>query len=104
MREFTGPWSDADANWDRFPGVKARLVGDDFADDGTFWMQFSDFAQQFNQVFAVLDFPDGWSGRRYRVRCARVRARAHTTARSRRRAGPVEGGRRGVWRGRVPQL
>uniref|UniRef100_A0A8C9R6S2 Calpain-2 catalytic subunit-like n=1 Tax=Scleropages formosus TaxID=113540 RepID=A0A8C9R6S2_SCLFO len=44
--EWTGPWSDSSGEWNRIlPEEKAKLVN--VAEDGEFWMAFSDFLQSF---------------------------------------------------------
>ncbi|KAG2436222.1 hypothetical protein HXX76_006533 [Chlamydomonas incerta] len=47
--EWSGPWSDKSPLWDQHPKVKAAL---DFkaADDGTFWMEYTDFINHFNTL------------------------------------------------------
>ncbi len=31
--------------------------------DGTFWIEWRDFQEQYNQVFLCYDFPDSWGGK-----------------------------------------
>jgi hypothetical protein len=64
--EWKGDWYDDDVMWEDYPTVKEHLVPGGFANDGTFWMDWEDFREQFNQLFLCLDFPDNWKGKRYR--------------------------------------
>jgi calpain-15 len=49
--EWTGPWCDRDARWaqDEFKDLKKKLKFVD-ANDGSFWMEFSDFTRNFDEV------------------------------------------------------
>ena len=38
-----------------------------FKNDGTFWIEWEDFKEQFNQLFLGLDFDEGWTVGRYSV-------------------------------------
>ena len=35
-----------------------------FKKDGKFWMEWTDFTQQFDQLYACMDFPESWHGTR----------------------------------------
>lgn len=67
MKEWKGDWSDNDVMWDDFPQIKATLIGEDegFKHDGTFWIDFVDFVEQFNQIFVCVDTKDDWHGVRF---------------------------------------
>ena len=44
MQEWRGPWADNGVEWSTAVGARARQsLGVEFADDGTFWMEFHDF-------------------------------------------------------------
>ncbi|CAG9316710.1 unnamed protein product [Blepharisma stoltei] len=77
--EWNGDWSDADTRWtpelkDKYNEVLKDLP-DKFdkdelfhvwgAEDNIFIMHAENFAQYFNTIMAVRDFPDEWSGVRY---------------------------------------
>ena len=47
--EWNGAWSDGSDEWKKHPGV-ASEVGYNETDDGTFWMEYKDFARTFNMV------------------------------------------------------
>eukprot|EP01127_Copromyxa_protea_P006068 TRINITY_DN1587_c0_g1_i3.p1 TRINITY_DN1587_c0_g1~~TRINITY_DN1587_c0_g1_i3.p1 ORF type:complete len:922 (-),score=203.17 TRINITY_DN1587_c0_g1_i3:56-2821(-) len=55
--EWTGPWSDESKEWT--PEIMEYL-NFQFADDGTFFMEFSDFASQFNRLVALLVMDSQW--------------------------------------------
>merc|ERR1719198_91555 len=63
--EWKGAWGDASVLWENYPAVKAG-VGMTDANDGTFWMEWSDFKKHFNQIFLAVDYPDEGSRIRYR--------------------------------------
>ncbi|MCI4393332.1 hypothetical protein PGIGA_G00156190 [Pangasianodon gigas] len=55
--EWTGAWSDDSREWDRvLPEEKAKL--DHSADDGEFWMAYSDFVQQYSKLEICNLTPD----------------------------------------------
>ncbi|XP_017314390.1 calpain-2 catalytic subunit [Ictalurus punctatus] len=55
--EWTGAWSDDSSEWDRvLPEEKAKL--DHSADDGEFWMAYSDFVQQYSKLEICNLTPD----------------------------------------------
>ncbi|KAF5897914.1 calpain-2 catalytic subunit-like, partial [Clarias magur] len=55
--EWTGAWSDDSKEWDRVqPEEKAKL--DYSADDGEFWMAYSDFVQQYSKLEICNLTPD----------------------------------------------
>jgi len=60
MSEWRGDWSDNDLMWTDYPEVKDALNAK-FENDGTFWIEWKDFKEQYNQVFLCYDFPDTWS-------------------------------------------
>eukprot|EP00753_Platysulcus_tardus_P015043 PLAT4738.1.p2 GENE.PLAT4738.1~~PLAT4738.1.p2 ORF type:complete len:574 (-),score=302.24 PLAT4738.1:105-1790(-) len=60
MREWTGDWCDNDFMWEDYPDVKRELNPGPFVNDGSFWMTFEDFTQQYNTIFVCVDLPDGW--------------------------------------------
>merc|ERR1712086_708706 len=64
--EWNGDWSDKDVMWDDYPSIFEQLQPDGFKSDGTFWIEWTDFKEQYNQMFVGLDFGDGWVGQRYR--------------------------------------
>lgn len=47
--EWKGAWSDDSSEWNQLPAVKAALKPQ-FADDGTFWIEDSDFFANYSQV------------------------------------------------------
>lgn len=47
--EWNGPWSDASVEWTNHPHIKALLKPTD-ADDGSFWMTWSDFSAFFDRL------------------------------------------------------
>ena len=47
--EWTGDWSDSSTNWTMNPELKEELEYSD-ANDGSFWMSFSDFCHYFSRV------------------------------------------------------
>jgi len=52
--EWQGAWSDKSKTWADFPYVRRELCGDaDRTEDGTFWMQWEDFVQFWNEVQIV---------------------------------------------------
>jgi len=66
MREWSGDWCDNDVMWEDYPSVKEALNPGEFVNDGTFWIEWSDFRQQYNQVFICYNLPDHWAGERYK--------------------------------------
>uniref|UniRef100_A0A8B9KWQ6 Calpain-2 catalytic subunit-like n=1 Tax=Astyanax mexicanus TaxID=7994 RepID=A0A8B9KWQ6_ASTMX len=55
--EWTGAWSDDSKEWDRvLPEEKAKL--DYSADDGEFWMEYSDFLNQYSKIEICNLTPD----------------------------------------------
>jgi len=66
MREWKGDWCDNDVMWEDYPQVKELLNPGEFKNDGTFWIEYTDFKEQFNQLFICLDFEDSWQGKRFR--------------------------------------
>uniref|UniRef100_A0A673HU81 Calpain-2 catalytic subunit-like n=1 Tax=Sinocyclocheilus rhinocerous TaxID=307959 RepID=A0A673HU81_9TELE len=55
--EWTGPWSDNSKEWNSVqPEEKAKLVHS--AEDGEFWMAYSDFIQQFSKLEICNLTPD----------------------------------------------
>jgi len=47
--EWKGAWSDGSREWDDHPKIKKELEYED-SDDGSFWMEYKDFADRFNSV------------------------------------------------------
>jgi hypothetical protein len=47
--EWKGAWSDGSKEWAANPSIK-REVGYEDIDDGTFWMEYKDFAPRFNVI------------------------------------------------------
>nr|XP_015218038.1 PREDICTED: calpain-2 catalytic subunit-like isoform X1 [Lepisosteus oculatus]XP_015218039.1 PREDICTED: calpain-2 catalytic subunit-like isoform X1 [Lepisosteus oculatus] len=59
--EWTGPWSDNSREWDYIdPKEKVRL--DNAAEDGEFWMSFSDFVSHFSRLEICNLTPDTLTG------------------------------------------
>uniref|UniRef100_A0A8C9WEF7 Calpain 8 n=1 Tax=Scleropages formosus TaxID=113540 RepID=A0A8C9WEF7_SCLFO len=55
--EWTGPWSDSSEEWNRIlPEEKAKLAN--AAEDGEFWMAYSDFIKQFSTLEICNLTPD----------------------------------------------
>lgn len=53
--EWTGAWSDKDANWNKYKNVAKKLRrnaknGAEDDDDGVFWMTYDDFWENFQQI------------------------------------------------------
>lgn len=48
--EWDALWSDLDLAWHYYPNV-AKLLKQEVSNDGTFWMQYSDYFNQFDYVF-----------------------------------------------------
>ena len=62
MQEWAGPWADNGVEWTTAVGARAKTsLGVEFADDGTFWMEFHDFQAHFNKVYVTraIDTVDG---------------------------------------------
>ncbi|XP_026093335.1 calpain-2 catalytic subunit-like isoform X1 [Carassius auratus] len=58
--EWIGPWSDNSTEWNSVqPEEKAKLVYS--AEDGEFWMAYSDFIQQFSRLDICNQTPDALS-------------------------------------------
>jgi len=53
--DWNGPWSDSSDLWTKNPDI-ALSVGHQKANDGIFWMEFSDFADRFDKIL-VLPLP-----------------------------------------------
>ena len=52
---YSGPWCDRHELWQKHADVKARLHPSPWPakSDGTFWIEFEDALQSFDQFFAV---------------------------------------------------
>lgn len=55
--EWRGPYSDNSVDWSRNT-LHKREINPAFADDGSFWMRFSDFKKYLGVVDVVTTFPD----------------------------------------------
>ncbi|KAM3863037.1 calpain-2 catalytic subunit-like [Diretmus argenteus] len=55
--EWTGPWSDGSSEWD-YVCEDEKLKLDHIAEDGEFWMSFSDFVKQFSKLEICNLTPD----------------------------------------------
>ena len=58
--EWTGKFSDEDEAWDDHKGLKDRL-NYQFSEDGTFWMEFSDWFANFTKIYVCKIFPATWN-------------------------------------------
>jgi hypothetical protein len=59
--EWQGAWSDSSELWGESPGILAQMRADEEADftreaDGTFWMCWEDFVDQFNKIYVCRVF------------------------------------------------
>ena len=52
--EWTGAWSDNAAEWT--PEILTEL-NYKFADDGTFWISYEDWLEQYNRFYVLRIFP-----------------------------------------------
>jgi hypothetical protein len=50
LADWKGDWCNDDFMWEDYPSVREFLNPGEFADDGSFWMEWADFEKQFNQV------------------------------------------------------
>ncbi|PRP83981.1 hypothetical protein PROFUN_08665 [Planoprotostelium fungivorum] len=57
MGEWTGPWSDGSREWSK--DIQLRLKYE-FGDDGTFWMDFKDWAKHYNRLYYLRNFGRDW--------------------------------------------
>ena len=56
--EWKGDWSD---QWDGWTDEYKQKLGWKDEDDGTFWMETSDFASHFTVIYVTEIIPDGWN-------------------------------------------
>ena len=61
--EWRGAWSDGSKEW---TAELLQELGHTDAEDGSFWMEVSDFAREFNTLYTARRFPDGWGRRAVR--------------------------------------
>ena len=47
--EWTGAWSDSAPEWDKYPRIR-RMIRPEVADDGKFWMSWTDFSRLFSSI------------------------------------------------------
>lgn len=57
--EWKGAFSDDDEEWDKHRGLKEKL-GYEFENDGTWWMSFEDWKNNYNILFVCRIFPEKW--------------------------------------------
>jgi len=57
--EWTGRYADEDEAWDDSKGLKEEL-NYQFEDDGTWWMRFDDWYNNYNRVYICKVFPATW--------------------------------------------
>jgi hypothetical protein len=80
--EWLGKWSDASEEAKKYRGVIDEYIHtlppdeqyDPDADDGTFLMDFHDWHDNFSTLFVNLDFPDIWTGVRFRSKWTKSNA------------------------------
>jgi len=61
--EWRGRWSDGSKEWT--PSLMAAL-NVTFEDDGTFYMEFSDYCKQFNRLYVLRILTDGVHGTKWK--------------------------------------
>jgi hypothetical protein len=72
--EWNGAWGAGSDELDKYKEVleayiKTLDVDEQFGledDDGTFFMSFDDWKQTFSTIFVNIDFPDSWTGVRFK--------------------------------------
>ena len=57
--DYTGPFADHDAMWNKHPELKVNLHYEPNP-DGTFWMPFDNWLESFNQLYLCHLFPDSF--------------------------------------------
>lgn len=57
--EWKSTFADEDEEWDRHPGLKAKL-NYQFSNDGTWWMQYADWILHYNKLYICRIFPEKW--------------------------------------------
>ncbi|RUS27518.1 hypothetical protein BC938DRAFT_483125 [Jimgerdemannia flammicorona] len=55
--EWNGPWADDSKEWAIVPKSRKKELGVKFADDGDFWMSFSDFCDNFTSLIVCRELP-----------------------------------------------
>ncbi len=55
--EWKGKWGDGSPEWDKATMTSLKYH---FEDDGTFWMEWSDFIEQYNRVYFLRLFDNEW--------------------------------------------
>lgn len=48
--EWSGPWSQGSEEWAEHPRLAAKVLRDRETEKGTFWMNFTDFTEHFDQI------------------------------------------------------
>lgn len=73
--EWLGAWSDDSAEMKKYGPIIQKTYIDKLppdeqfdlgADDGTFFMHYDDWGDQFSTLFLNLDFPEDWTGVRFK--------------------------------------
>lgn len=60
-KEWKGAWSDGAPEWSQPENATAlEELEYEFADDGTFWMTYQDFIEQYNKLYVCRLFPPSW--------------------------------------------
>jgi len=59
MGEWKGAFADEDEEWDKHRALRERLDYE-FKDDGTWWMTFQDWCENYNKFYICKVFPDTW--------------------------------------------
>ncbi len=59
MGEWNGAFSDEDDEWDKHKNLRDQLHYE-FGKDGTWWMQFSDWCNNYNKLYVCKIFSQQW--------------------------------------------
>ena len=57
--EWTGDWSDASSLWTTRMRNLCDFSAKDVNDDGIFWMEWSDFCDEFEDIYICKKLPEG---------------------------------------------